>query len=187
MNEFSDQLSRACPVFAEQQAGTAVRCAYCQFAAAARAFFRIFKCAAAREVFRKLWDDLIGFVNHYPVADSQTETVKDIKIMQIRAIDLRSVDKSILEDSGQAYHPGTGGRQLQTKESRLIQLVFPFKRKQAVLMVPGRAEGLPVGEIIVFDYQTGAPPDRCTSFKVRDDMINFNKGAEKRWGDKITQ
>jgi hypothetical protein len=101
-----------------------------------------------------LGNDPVRFVDFHPVADSQTEAVQDVQIVQISPVDRCAVNDHIFEHAGQADHARAGRGRFEFQEGCFEQLVFPFQRNQPILMVSRGAEGTTVVEIIVLDNQT---------------------------------
>ena len=74
--------------------------------------------------------------------------------MQVSAADECTVNTDRIEQTGDAYHTGSGRGQLHAAEARAIEFIGPLERNQAILVMSGCSKAFAVAEVFIFHDET---------------------------------
>ena len=74
--------------------------------------------------------------------------------MQVSAADECTVNTDRIEQTGDAYHTGSGRGQLHAAKTRAIEFIGPLERNQAILVMSGCSKAFTVAEVFIFHDET---------------------------------
>lgn len=109
-------------------------------------FWNIFHSASC-QILRNLRNDHVRLIHADLVTDAKLKLIEDIKVVQVSAADECTVNADRIEQTGDAYHTGSGRGQLHAAEARAVEFIGPLERNQAILVMSGCSKAFAIAEV----------------------------------------